>query len=77
MKMLVGFLIFSMLSGASELLTLAVGDYIKGKVGRASKRRACKAGNHPGADRFDDRFKGGIPGSAGRVLRSEAEYSSW
>ena len=38
MKMLVGFLIFSMLSGASELLILAAGDCIKGKLGRVCTR---------------------------------------
>ncbi len=38
MKTLFWILLFSMMSGGSEILTLAAGDLIKGKLGRSSRK---------------------------------------
>jgi len=57
MKFLVWFLIFSMLNGAFELLTVAAGDFVKRRLGRGVRRQAASSG----AARTPSRF---VTGSA-------------
>jgi len=88
MRFLVWFLIFSMLNGAFELLTVAAGDFVKRKLGRGARTQAESSGVTQTSSPFvygsavvapvvdalqcEEVESTGSP--LGRVSRSEAEF---
>ena len=74
MKIFVWFLIFSMLSGASELLTLAAGGYLKGKLGWISTRLRARPATTLARTRLLSWSKAEKAPVAGALEHEEAEF---
>ena len=73
MKFLVWFLIFSMLNGAFELLTVAAGDFVKRKLGRGARRQAASSGATRTPTRFVTGSAAAMAPVVGALQRKELE----